>query len=337
MANSIRHKRTSTPGASPSTGDIATGELAINLSDGYLFYKDHTNVVKRIKVPSGDLVLANDLAALEGLSSTGIAVRSATDTWVQRTITGTSNEITISNGNGVSGNPTISLPTTLTFTGKTVTGGTLTPDTLNMPAIQQGTGLTEFPLSGQLGSAAFASVDNIPSQIFSEEKNSSYQVLPSDSGKLIVATGNITLTMPIASSLKNGWCLFIKVRPTYTVTLAKNSADTLNGVDSSITLVANSSGIVVYQSTTNLEVFGNTALNTQVSNIKKETPSGTINGSNATFTLTSTPVANSLLLFYNGLLMEEGAGNDYTISGTTITMLQVPETGSRLKAQYISN
>lgn len=52
------------------------------------------------------LALANDLAALEGLSSTGIAVRTGTDTWAQRTITG-STYIGVADGNGVSGNPTI--------------------------------------------------------------------------------------------------------------------------------------------------------------------------------------------------------------------------------------
>lgn len=67
--------------------------------------------------------LANDLAAVEGLSSTGLATRTNTDTWAVRTLTGTSNEITVTNGNGVSGNPTLSLPSSLTFTGKTVTGG----------------------------------------------------------------------------------------------------------------------------------------------------------------------------------------------------------------------
>lgn len=55
------------------------------------------------------LVLANDLSALEGLSSTGIAVRSASDTWVQRTITGTTNVISVTDGNGVSGNPTLTV------------------------------------------------------------------------------------------------------------------------------------------------------------------------------------------------------------------------------------
>jgi hypothetical protein len=52
-------------------------------------------------------VLANDLAALEGLGSTGLAVRSASDTWVQRSIAvGTG--LSVSNGDGVSGNPTVS-------------------------------------------------------------------------------------------------------------------------------------------------------------------------------------------------------------------------------------
>lgn len=53
--------------------------------------------------------LANDLAALEGLGSTGIAVRSGADTWVQRTLTGPAAGITVSNGDGVAGNPTLAL------------------------------------------------------------------------------------------------------------------------------------------------------------------------------------------------------------------------------------
>ncbi len=56
------------------------------------------------------LSLTNDLSALEGLAGTGIAARTATDTWAQRTITGTALQITVTDGNGVSGNPRISLP-----------------------------------------------------------------------------------------------------------------------------------------------------------------------------------------------------------------------------------
>jgi hypothetical protein len=65
-----------------------------------------------------------------------------------------------------------------------------------------------------------------------------------------------------------------------------------------------------------------------------ETPSGTVNGVNTAFTLANTPMAGTEQIFLNGLLLEAGAGNDYTISGTAITMLQVPVTGDRLRANY---
>lgn len=55
------------------------------------------------------LALANDLAALEGLSGTGLAARTATDTWAQRTITGTASRISVTNGSGAAGNPTIDI------------------------------------------------------------------------------------------------------------------------------------------------------------------------------------------------------------------------------------
>ncbi len=67
-----------------------------------------------------------DLDAVAALASTGIAARTAANTWAQRTITGTANEITVTNGDGVSGDPTISLPSAITLTGKTITGGSAT-------------------------------------------------------------------------------------------------------------------------------------------------------------------------------------------------------------------
>jgi len=68
--------------------------------------------------------------------------------------------------------------------------------------------------------------------------------------------------------------------------------------------------------------------------VTRETPSGTINGSTTVFTLANTPVAGTEEVFLNGILQEAGAGNDYTISGTSITMLAAPLTGDRLKVNY---
>lgn len=68
--------------------------------------------------------------------------------------------------------------------------------------------------------------------------------------------------------------------------------------------------------------------------VTRETPSGTINGSNPTFTLANTPTAGTEHLYLNGILQDSGSGNDYTISGGTITMLNVPISGDKLRVSY---
>jgi len=54
-----------------------------------------------------DIATDDDLEAVEALSGTGLATRTAADTWALRTLTGTTDRITVTNGDGVSGNPTI--------------------------------------------------------------------------------------------------------------------------------------------------------------------------------------------------------------------------------------
>ena len=73
-----------------------------------------TGPASGITVTNGDgvadnptLALANDLAALEGLAANGLIARTGDGSAAVRTITGGTG-ITVSNGDGVSGNPTIS-------------------------------------------------------------------------------------------------------------------------------------------------------------------------------------------------------------------------------------
>lgn len=109
--------------------------------------------------------LANDLAALEGLSSTGIAVRTASETWAQRTITGTTDKITVSDGNGVAGNPTLTIASTYVGQTSITTLGTITTGKWNADTIgvaYGGTGATTLTgvLQGNGTSAVTAITDS---------------------------------------------------------------------------------------------------------------------------------------------------------------------------------
>lgn len=57
------------------------------------------------------LTLGTELQGLSGLAATGIIARTGAGTYSSRTITGTAGNVTVSNGDGVSGNPTIDLAT----------------------------------------------------------------------------------------------------------------------------------------------------------------------------------------------------------------------------------
>jgi hypothetical protein len=68
---------------------------------------------------------------------------------------------------------------------------------------------------------------------------------------------------------------------------------------------------------------------------ENEVPSGTIDGVNAVFSLANTPQSNTTKLYLNGVRQKSGIGNDYTISGNTITFGTAPFIDAILLADYI--
>ena len=81
-----------------------------------------------------------------------------------------------------------------------------------------------------------------------------------------------------------------------------------------------------------VDVSGSTAL---VNFADEETPGGTIDGTNTSFTLAFSPnPPKSLQLFLNGVLQKPG-GVDYTLtSGNVVIFVTAPSSGSILLAWY---
>lgn len=69
--------------------------------------------------------------------------------------------------------------------------------------------------------------------------------------------------------------------------------------------------------------------------VVRETPSGLVNGTNVTYTLANTPTSGTESVKINGNEIEPGSGNDYTITGNTITMLTALVTGEKIRVTYM--
>lgn len=73
---------------------------------------------------------------------------------------------------------------------------------------------------------------------------------------------------------------------------------------------------------------------TTINFVINDVPNGTINGTNAIFSLNNIPIVGSSAIYRNGLRLKPAF--DYTISGNTITFLMgaIPQLGDTLLADY---
>lgn len=138
---------------------ITTSRTLVQPTEGFII--NNSNGV------SGNptFVLANDLNALESLTGTGFTIRSATDTWVQRTLVAPSFGITITNPAGMVGNPTFGLANDLaaleglSSTGLAIRTGIDTWNTRSL--IQPSSGFTIANNDGITGNPTFLLADDL--------------------------------------------------------------------------------------------------------------------------------------------------------------------------------
>lgn len=131
--------------------------------------------------------------------SNGILARTALQVVTPRTITGTANEIIVVNGDGVAGNPTLSLPASLTFTGKTITGGAYLPTT-----ISGGTHTSITSLSIRSSGAAFDTALAVTEVLTA---NRTLTLTLNDANRTINLAGNLTTAAAFVTAGANSLTL----------------------------------------------------------------------------------------------------------------------------------
>ena len=134
---------------------------------------------------------------------------------------------------------------------------------------------------------------------------------PGGNGIMVRTSLNVTtartLTAGDGISVTNGDG--VSGNPTIAVSISGESEDTTPANDDWVLVENNAGG-----------TFSKVLLNKLFTLIAFEQPTGTKNGSNMVFT-TSRAVHSFVLVFLNGQLLFQGASNDFTLSGTTLTML----------------
>lgn len=225
------------------------------------------------------------------------------------------------------------------FQSVTSAAGTTTL-TAGSPAVTQVTGSTtqtiKLPDATTLVVGQQYTVTNRSSGIVTVNDNSSTLVQTMASGSFI------TLTVTSVGTAAGAWdAAYTSVGGSGSVTTV--SVASTNGFAGTVANASTTPAITLTTSVTGVLKGNGTAISAATAGtdymapsdfVVRETPSGSINGSNTAFTLANTPISGTEEVYLNGILQDPGAGADYTISGATLTYATAPVSGDKLRVTY---
>jgi hypothetical protein len=245
--------------------------------------------VNQTTAATGTIALANDLAALEGLASTGYAVRTAADTWAQRTLTGTTNQVTITNGGGLVGDPVFSLPQNV-HTAATPAFASMTLSAMGATATDVATkGYVDGLMQGVKWKQSVKAATAVAGTLATSFANA--QVIDG----ITLVTGDRILVKDQASQLENG---------IYTVNA---SGAPTRALDADTWLELTAATVMVEQGTANTDITYVSTINT----------GGTLNTTAVTFTKMANAVGTvDLATKVTGQLPTANGGTGTVTSGT---------------------
>jgi hypothetical protein len=119
-----------TASAAPTAGNLTSGELAINITDGKLFYKDNSGVVQTIaykntplNTVTGTLAVANGGTGQTSYTDGQLLIGNSTGNTLTKATLTSGSGVTITNGNGSISISATGSGGTVTSVGQTFTGG----------------------------------------------------------------------------------------------------------------------------------------------------------------------------------------------------------------------
>jgi hypothetical protein len=296
------------------TGWVMTTNDAITLGTTALAFSQFTG--------------AGTVTAGDGLTKTGNTID----------VVGTANRIVVTADAVDIGTDVVTLTGTQTLTNKTLTSPTMTAPVLGTPASGTLTNCSGLPLSGVVDSTSEAlGVGSL------ELGHASDTTLARVSAGVVSIEGVNIVTTSSTDTLTNK-----------TINLANNTVTGTLAEFNTAVSDANLASLAGSETLTNktIALGSNTVSGTMAQfdtactdgnfvyvakMITRETPTGAVNGSNTSYTLANTPVAGTEQVFLNGILQEPGAGNDYQISGATITYETAPLTNDKLRVTYLAS